>query len=199
MFLFEHFAMLSGGALGALTVGLATCLAWEAGRPRRLSLGPSLDYSADIERYMARIWDLAAEPMLFGTIGATFRFDTLPPGTIPRAVLIVCCGVVLRMGVTFLTMMGRPGYTWRERVFYAVAWTPKATVQVRFCLVLCVSFLASLERAACFLLSLSLARPPPSFPRQQNNSHLRPKTLNQNNKQQNNQKNKKRPPSAPSP
>lgn len=134
MFLLEHYGMLSGGALGALTVGLATCLCWEAGVPRRLSSGPSLDHSAEVERTMAKIWDFVAEPMLFATIGATFKFDTLPPGTIPRSVLIVVCGVVLRMIVTFFTMYGGKGrgrYSWRERLFYAVAWTPKATVQVR--------------------------------------------------------------------
>jgi len=130
MFMLEHYQMLSGGALGALTVGLATCLAWEAGWPRPFSQGPSLDHSADVERTLARIWDFVAEPLLFATIGATFKFDTLPAGTVPRAVLIVCSGVALRVAVTFLTMLGG-GYAWRERLFYAVAWTPKATVQVR--------------------------------------------------------------------
>lgn len=32
------------------------------------------------------------------------------------------------MIVSFL-VMARLGYTWKERVFFAVAWTPKATVQ----------------------------------------------------------------------
>ena len=41
MFFLESFDMLSGGALGALAVGLATCYAWEEGRPRRASLGPN--------------------------------------------------------------------------------------------------------------------------------------------------------------
>jgi NhaP-type Na+/H+ or K+/H+ antiporter len=128
MFLLERYTMLSGGALGSLTVGLAACLAWEAGKPRALSLGPSLEHSADVERVLARVWDLAAEPMLFATIGATFRFDSLPSGTVGKSVLIVVCGVALRVLVTFFTMMGG-GYSVRERVFFSVAWTPKATVQ----------------------------------------------------------------------
>jgi hypothetical protein len=37
-------------------------------------------------------------------------------------------GVALRIIVTFFAMYDR-GYTWRERLFFAVAWTPKATVQ----------------------------------------------------------------------
>jgi hypothetical protein len=36
--------------------------------------------------------------------------------------------VALRVISTFLVMYDRR-YTWRERLFYAFAWTPKATVQ----------------------------------------------------------------------
>lgn len=42
--------MLSGGALGSLTVGMVTCYMWEHGKPSKVSLGPSNNYSADIER-----------------------------------------------------------------------------------------------------------------------------------------------------
>lgn len=34
----------------------------------------------------------------------------------------------MRVIITFF-IMGSARYTWRERLFYAVAWTPKATVQ----------------------------------------------------------------------
>lgn len=37
-------------------------------------------------------------------------------------------GLTLRTIASFFTMMGF-GYTWKERLFYAIAWTPKATVQ----------------------------------------------------------------------
>lgn len=53
MFFLEYFDMLSGGALGALTVGLVTCYMWEHGKPEKFSLGPSNSYSADIERIAA--------------------------------------------------------------------------------------------------------------------------------------------------
>lgn len=45
--------MLSGGALGSLTVGLVTCYTWEHGKPHKLSRGPSQSFSADVERVMA--------------------------------------------------------------------------------------------------------------------------------------------------
>jgi hypothetical protein len=45
--------MLSGGALGALAVGMATCYMWEKGSPAKLSMGPSRAYSAEVERVVA--------------------------------------------------------------------------------------------------------------------------------------------------
>jgi len=53
MFFLEHYDMLSGGALGALTVGMVTCYFWEHGEPAKLSQGPSQSFSAAVERVMA--------------------------------------------------------------------------------------------------------------------------------------------------
>jgi hypothetical protein len=55
MFFLEYFDMLSGGALGALTVGMVTCYTWEHGKPAKLSQGPSQNFSADVERVMAKV------------------------------------------------------------------------------------------------------------------------------------------------
>jgi hypothetical protein len=37
-------------------------------------------------------------------------------------------GLGVRAIMTFISMSGQ-GYNWKEKVFFAVAWTPKATVQ----------------------------------------------------------------------
>lgn len=47
MFFLEYYGMLSGGALGALMVGLTTSNFWERGFPRFASLGPSFNYSPE--------------------------------------------------------------------------------------------------------------------------------------------------------
>jgi hypothetical protein len=77
---------------------------------------------------LALFWQWVWEPMLFVTIGNSIDFATLDRGIIPRSLIIICSGVSLRAMVTFAVMQGF-GYTWREKLFYAVAWTPKATVQ----------------------------------------------------------------------
>jgi len=128
MFFLEYFKMLSGGALGALFAGLVASNLWEKGMPRRLSLGSSYSFSPDCERTLSVIWRWIMEPILFVTVGSTLDFSTISSGTIPKSLIIVCTGVVLRMICTYFAMW-RFRYTWKERVFYAVAWTPKATVQ----------------------------------------------------------------------
>jgi hypothetical protein len=58
MFFLEHFDMLSGGALGSLTVGLVTCWTWERGLPRALSAGPNSTFAPGVERVMAKVGGL---------------------------------------------------------------------------------------------------------------------------------------------
>lgn len=55
MFFLEYYDMLSGGALGALFVGLVTCATWEKGWPRCASAGPNSTYAPDIERVVAKV------------------------------------------------------------------------------------------------------------------------------------------------
>ncbi|KAI7845950.1 hypothetical protein COHA_000496 [Chlorella ohadii] len=128
MFFLEYYNLLSGGALGALFVGLVASNAWEKGVPRFGSLGRSFVFSPEIERVMAVFWNWIWEPMLFVTIGWSIDFATLDTGIIPKSLIIICTGVCLRTIVTFLIMSGF-SYTAREKLFYALAWTPKATVQ----------------------------------------------------------------------
>jgi NhaP-type Na+/H+ or K+/H+ antiporter len=128
MFFLEYWEMLSGGALGALFTGLVASNLWERGSPRCLSSGPSLNFSPECERWMSVVWRWVMEPMLFVTVGSTLDFNTLSTGTIPKALIIVCTGVVLRMVTTYIAMNGF-GYSWKEKLFYGIAWTPKATVQ----------------------------------------------------------------------
>ena len=128
MFFLEYWDLLSGGALGALFTSLIGSNLWEKGLPKWGSLGPSLVFSPDCERWMSLIWRWIMEPILFATVGAILDFNDLESGTIPKAIAIVCCGLALRMLLTYLAMVGMR-YNVKEKIFFAIAWTPKATVQ----------------------------------------------------------------------
>jgi NhaP-type Na+/H+ or K+/H+ antiporter len=128
MFFLEYWELLSGGALGALFTSLIGSNLWEKGLPKWGSLGPSLVFSPDCERWMSLIWRWIMEPILFATVGAILDFNDLDSGTIPKAIAIICCGLAVRMVLTYLAMTGMR-YNVKEKIFFSVAWTPKATVQ----------------------------------------------------------------------
>ena len=128
MFFLEYWELLSGGALGALFTSLIGSNLWEKGLPKWGSLGPSLVFSPDCERWMSLIWRWIMEPILFATVGAILDFNDLDSGTIPKAIAIVCSGLAVRMVLTYLAMAGMR-YNVKEKIFFSVAWTPKATVQ----------------------------------------------------------------------
>lgn len=128
MFFLEYFELLSGGALGALFTGLVASNLWERGAPKWASLGPSFLYSPEAERAMSVIWRWIMEPILFVTVGATLDFDEIANRTIPKSIIIVFSGLGVRVIITYFAMSGF-GYGWKEKMFYAIAWTPKATVQ----------------------------------------------------------------------
>ncbi len=86
----------------------------------------TLPYAA--ERTLSVVWRWVMEPILFVTVGASLDFASLPAGSVARAAVIVCAGVTLRVLVTYVAMSGF-GYSRKEKAFFALAWSPKATVQ----------------------------------------------------------------------
>lgn len=128
MFFLEYFELLSGGALGALFTGLVASNLWERGTPKWASLGPSFLYTPEAERGMSVIWRWVMEPILFVTVGSALDFSEIESRTIPKSIIIICSGLALRILATYFVMSGF-GYRWKEKLFYAIAWTPKATVQ----------------------------------------------------------------------
>lgn len=78
------------------------------------------------------LWDIALRPLLFGSIGAAFDLQLIPKETIFKSCVIVIIGLCIRVPTAFLAAMGRD-LTIKERLFVALAWMPKATVQAALC------------------------------------------------------------------
>jgi len=128
MFFFEYWELLSGGAIGALFTSLVGTNLWESGSPKWASTGPSFVYGPECEHWMHSIWVWVMEPMLFSTVGSLLDFSQLQGGTVPKAVAIVCCGLAVRVCLTFL-VMGGSRFSIKEKLYFSIGWTPKATVQ----------------------------------------------------------------------
>ncbi|XP_077597781.1 sodium/hydrogen exchanger 9B2 isoform X3 [Stigmatopora nigra] len=71
-----------------------------------------------VANVLGRCWDVF-QPLLFGLIGAEIILTTLSLNTV---------GLVLRLVATFALVHGA-GFGLKEKLFIAIAWLPKATVQ----------------------------------------------------------------------
>eukprot|EP00405_Crypthecodinium_cohnii_P018417 CAMPEP_0206476846 /NCGR_PEP_ID=MMETSP0324_2-20121206/34981_1 /ASSEMBLY_ACC=CAM_ASM_000836 /TAXON_ID=2866 /ORGANISM="Crypthecodinium cohnii, Strain Seligo" /LENGTH=590 /DNA_ID=CAMNT_0053952599 /DNA_START=88 /DNA_END=1860 /DNA_ORIENTATION=- len=88
--------------------------------------GPSI--TKVLSAKLAQVWNVLAQPLLFGLVGSAVALDSLDGATIGLGLFILAFSVPLRCMVAFLVVGGR-GLTRKERIFTAMAWMPKATVQ----------------------------------------------------------------------
>ncbi|XP_055338293.1 sodium/hydrogen exchanger 9B2-like [Paramacrobiotus metropolitanus] len=68
------------------------------------------------------------QPVLFGLIGAAVSISKIQADTIGLSIAVICIGSTVRFLVTLFTV-SFAGFNWKERLFAAIAWIPKATVQ----------------------------------------------------------------------
>jgi len=101
---------------------------WKKGGGGKFSLGPDQHAAHLVEKDLCKIWTMAAEPLLFSVIGAALDFKQIEPGTIPKAIAVILGALVIRIVVAYISTCGA-GLTSKERLFIALAWMPKATVQ----------------------------------------------------------------------
>ncbi len=103
-----------GGSLAAMTMGAVAAQSWKhASMPVAIAL--------------SRVWSVA-QVALFGLIGAAVSFAVVEAGYVVRGMVILAVGLSCRFVVTYLSVGGGL-FTSRERLFVALAWIPKATVQ----------------------------------------------------------------------
>jgi len=110
-------ARLSGAsALSVLVLAAAAAHGWGVAetKPRAAQL--------------ADVWNHAAQPLLFGLVGSAVDVGSLEARVVGLGLAMLACGLAARCTVAYLAVGGQ-GLRWQERLFTAVAWMPKATVQ----------------------------------------------------------------------
>lgn len=129
-YFFDEFHFESGGALAALTLGLVVKELWRRKLPKYLAdkREEPQEIIRDAESAVVFIWRFILMPLLFTLIGTSILFSTLDTTTISKACILVISGLGVRMIATLLVMK-TCGYSWKECLWFAIAWTPKATVQ----------------------------------------------------------------------
>ncbi|XP_060793823.1 sodium/hydrogen exchanger 9B2 isoform X2 [Neoarius graeffei] len=111
----SHVAGLGGaGGLSTLVLSFIAGISWGKNK-------------APVAAVVGRFWDVF-QPLLFGLIGAEITISTLNANTVGLGAAALCIGVVVRVCVTF-TVVLFAGFNLKEKIFIALAWLPKATVQ----------------------------------------------------------------------
>ncbi|MED6254772.1 Sodium/hydrogen exchanger 9B2 [Ataeniobius toweri] len=116
------FAVFGSGVAGFPgSGGLCTLvLAFLAG----LGWGPE---KVRVEEVVGWAWDVF-QPLLFGLIGAEIRVSELEGLAVGLGIATLLIALVVRVLFTFVCVL-RAGFNLKEKVFIALAWMPKATVQ----------------------------------------------------------------------
>ncbi|XP_066952008.1 sodium/hydrogen exchanger 9B2-like isoform X3 [Macrobrachium rosenbergii] len=110
-------ALESAGAIGVLTVAFVAGLGWRK---------PETE-DPEVEDYYKSIWAYVM-PLMFSLIGSEINVVAINPDTIGWGLLMLLICLTLRVITSFFVVMGGEFTIW-ERLFIAIAWLPKATVQ----------------------------------------------------------------------
>jgi len=122
------------GAMGGLIMGMVGSVCWRAGSPTLLAKRADEHYVHHAESDLALLWSLLCQPLLFGVIGTALDFGLIPAETIPKSIIVCCCGLAFRLPMAYFATYGK-GLSKKERSFIALSWIPKATVQAALCAV----------------------------------------------------------------
>ena len=93
-----------------------------------MGVGPDEHFAHEVEGDLALAWKTIFQPLLFGVIGAAIKFANLTPATIPRSIMLILIGLCIRLPVAFFAC-SFGSLNFKEKLFIALSWVPKATVQ----------------------------------------------------------------------
>ena len=128
MFFMSKFHLSGAGVLASIVGGAATAAAWGAGFPLFASTGPNAAHATVVEHAVASIWQWIGAPLLFGIVGTQCEFAKINGARVPRSLAVIFAGWLARIPATLFSVSWG-GFTNREKMFIALNWLPKATVQ----------------------------------------------------------------------
>ncbi|XP_036619802.1 sodium/hydrogen exchanger 9B1-like [Trichosurus vulpecula] len=103
------------GGLAAIVLTFVSAIGWKDEKKAR------------VQQIVANSW-LVFQPLLFGLVGAEVSVENLESNTIGICVGTLSLSLLVRIFATFL-LVSFAGFSYKERIFVALSWLPKATVQ----------------------------------------------------------------------
>ncbi|KAL2780672.1 sodium/hydrogen exchanger 9B1 isoform 2, partial [Daubentonia madagascariensis] len=80
-----------------------------------------------VQKIISKAWNIF-QPLLFGLVGSEVSVSTLESNTIGICVATMSLALCVRILTTYV-LMSFAGFSFKEKVFIALSWMPKATVQ----------------------------------------------------------------------
>ena len=80
-----------------------------------------------VTKTFQRMW-IILQPVIFALIGTEIQVDKIDFNTLGLSIAVLAIALVIRMIGTYLAVMGG-ALNVKEKIFMAIAWLPKATVQ----------------------------------------------------------------------
>ncbi|XP_053112191.1 sodium/hydrogen exchanger 9B2-like [Hemicordylus capensis] len=110
----KYFGFPGSGGLCTVVLAFLAGMAWS-------------EEKREVEEIVTMAWQVF-QPFLFGLIGAEVSIVTVGARTVGLCLGTVGLSLIIRITVTFL-LVTHTGFNFKEKVFVALAWIPKATVQ----------------------------------------------------------------------
>lgn len=118
MFIAVYFHFTGAGAMASLIMAIVATRFWASDKtPKWFRAGSSTEYAHETEHDVAYFWRLVAQPLLFGIIGTAADFSVLNPSSIPKALVVIACGVVVRLPTAWAVTFGANLNLKERRVF----------------------------------------------------------------------------------
>ncbi|RLU22459.1 hypothetical protein DMN91_004737 [Ooceraea biroi] len=115
----SRLAITGGGYLATIILSFIALRGWRI-------LESSFD-TTPFQKAFYFLWHFV-QPILGGVIGADIDFRDWPKSRFGLYLICVLMGVSMRSGTAFLTTYKMP-FSWKERLFVAISWLPKGTLQ----------------------------------------------------------------------
>ncbi|XP_063116638.1 sodium/hydrogen exchanger 9B1 isoform X2 [Cavia porcellus] len=110
----QYIGLHGAGGLFTLVLSFTAGLKWATEKTR-------------VQKLITSAWNFF-EPLLFGLVGSEVSVSSLKSNAIGTCVITLCLGVLFRILSTF-ALMCFAGFSFKEKIFIALSWMPKATVQ----------------------------------------------------------------------
>ncbi|CAL8468294.1 g7834 [Coccomyxa elongata] len=133
-FLGFRYDFFGAAVLAMLAMGCMLSSMWDSGHPKLLTLPelPRAKVADEVGERLEAVWDLTAQPLLFGVAGAAVSFPALPHMAAVKCLFAALIGLTVKVMVTFFCLIGAK-LPFKERLLITIYSMPQASTVLAIC------------------------------------------------------------------